>query len=76
MRGGWPRAGVTLRNQLLRAVFKSVYMVTTMVKPVFRVTFRYPPGGGLVDSFQRLPGTDLSRAQSRFELAESSSKWD
>ena len=56
--------------QEFRANFRSVYVVATMVKPIFRVALGYPIGGVPDDGFQGFPGAGLGRAQSGFELAE------
>jgi len=47
-----------------------MYVVATMVEPVFRIALGYPMGGVLDDGFQSLPSTGLGRAQPGFELVE------
>ena len=48
----------------------SVYVVATVVKPIFRVALGYPIGGVLDDGFQGLAGASLSHPQPRFKFAE------
>lgn len=53
-----------------RAVFKLVYVIGTLGKPIFRVLLGYPVSGRLADACQRLPGAGLGRAQPGVALAE------
>ena len=53
-----------------KAVLRLVYIIATVVKPVFRVVPGYPVRGGLDDVFQRFAGAGLCGTQPRFEFAE------
>ena len=58
------------RIEVDRAVLRSVYVVATMVKPVFRVGFGHPFRGLLDDRLQGVAGAGLGGAEPGFELAE------
>ena len=55
----------------IRADFISVYMVTTMSKPILGIGFRNPVAGVGQGLAQRLPSTRLSCSQGRFEFTPS-----
>jgi|GEM_PF-3286084 len=53
-----------------RAVPKSLYMIPTMVNPIFGILLGYPVGGGPDGGFQGFAGAGLGRAQPSFEFTE------
>jgi hypothetical protein len=56
----------SLRGRRTRANFRLVYMVSTVINPLFRVLRRYRVRRGLDYGFQDLAGAGLGRCKARF----------